>query len=76
MEPIVIIGLSFLTIVLWFWAIIDIVKSRFKNQTMNTVWLLIVLFFPILGSIIYLLLRKKYTTKEVRKFQPNFKRAK
>lgn len=71
-----IIGLIILTIGLWFWAMIDIAKSRFKNQSLNTVWLLIVLFFPILGSIFYFQFRKKFTTKEPRKFQPNFNRTK
>jgi hypothetical protein len=75
MEILLIIGLSILSIGLWFWALIDIAKSRFKNPTMNTVWLLIVLFLPILGSIFYFLLRKKYTTKEKRKFNPNFSKV-
>ena len=75
MEIFLIIGLSILSIGLWFWALIDIAKSRFKNPTMNTVWLIIVLFFPIIGSIFYFLLRKKYTTKEKRKFNPNFSKV-
>ena len=70
-----IIGLIILTIVLWFWAIMDITRSRFKNRTMNTVWLLIVLFFPVLGSIFYFQLRKKLINKEPRKFQPNFNKT-
>ena len=76
MEIFLIFGLIILTIGLWFWAMIDIAKSRFKNQTMNTVWLLIVLFFPIIGSIFYFQLRNKYTTKEKRKFNPNFSKVK
>lgn len=69
-----IIGFIGLTIILWFWALIDITRSRFKNPTMNTVWLLSVLFFPVLGPILYFLMRKKFVTKEPRKFQPNFNR--
>lgn len=75
METTLIIGFMILTIILWFWAIIDITKSRFKNSKMNTVWLIGVLFFPVLGSIFYLQLKKKYVTKEPRKFQPNFNRT-
>jgi len=75
MEKTLIIGFIFLTIALWFWAIIDITKSRFKNQKMNTIWLLAVLFFPVLGSIFYFQLRKKFISKEPRKFQPNFNRT-
>jgi len=74
METTLIIGFVILTNILWFLAIIDIARARFKNRTMNTVWLLAVLFFPVIGSIFYFQLRKKYVTKESRKFQPNLKR--
>jgi len=75
METTLIIGFVILTIALWFWAIIDITSSRFKKPNMNTIWLLAVLFFPVLGSIFYFQLRKKFVMKEKRKFQPNFNRT-
>lgn len=74
METIMIIGFIFLSIALWFWAIIDISRSRFKNPIMNTMWLLAVLFFPILGSILYFQFKEKYVSIKKRKFQPNFNR--
>lgn len=67
-----IIGLSILTLILVFWALIDITKSRFINPSTRTIWLIFVLFMPILGSILYFQLKKKFTTKEPRKFQPQF----
>lgn len=63
----------FMTIGLWFWAMFDISKTRFKSQTLNSFWLLTVLFFPVIGPAIYLLL-KKCTTRPRRKFSPNFRR--
>lgn len=75
METTLITGLVILTIFLWFWAIFDITKSRFKDPVMNTVWLLAVLFFPVFGSILYFQLRKKFVTKKSRIFQPNFNRV-
>jgi len=72
MEAILATGLLIFTIALWLLAIIDVVRSRFITRSMNTFWLLIVLFFPVLGSIFYFLLKKKFTTKESRKFQPDF----
>ena len=72
MEKILTIGIALLIIALWFYAIFDIARSRFISPTMNLVWLIIVLIFPILGSIFYFLLRKKYVFNEPRKFQPNF----
>ncbi|WP_223269169.1 PLDc N-terminal domain-containing protein [Polaribacter sp. IC063] len=64
--------LLILTILLWFWAIFDISKSKFENQTINTIWLLIVLIFPILGSIVYFQLKRKFIRLETRKFEPKF----
>ncbi|MFD2161354.1 PLDc N-terminal domain-containing protein [Paradesertivirga mongoliensis] len=36
--------------------IIDIVRSEFKDSTSKLIWILIVLFLPMLGSLIYLLI--------------------
>jgi hypothetical protein len=75
MEILIISGLSILTLILVFWAIIDITKSRFKKPILRTIWLMVVLFFPILGSLFYFQLRKKLITKEPRKFQPTLKES-
>ncbi|WP_317132305.1 PLDc N-terminal domain-containing protein [Polaribacter sp. IC066] len=72
MESTMMIILLILTILLWFWAIFDISKSKFENQTINTIWLLIVLIFPILGSIVYFQLKRKFIRLETRKFEPKF----
>jgi len=58
MVNFMIIGFIILTICLWFWAIIDIKKSRIKNPTIKIVWLFIILFFPVVGSIFYFQVRK------------------
>ncbi|MEZ7509479.1 PLDc N-terminal domain-containing protein [Cloacibacterium sp. Arc13] len=39
--------------VLWIFAIIDILKSNFKDSTNKIIWVLIVLLLPVLGSILY-----------------------
>ena len=75
METALMIAFVILTIVLWVWAIIDITRSRFKKPNMNTIWLLAVLFFPVLGSILYFQFKRKFVTKKPRKFQPNFNRT-
>ncbi|UBM61561.1 PLD nuclease N-terminal domain-containing protein [Candidatus Sulfidibacterium hydrothermale] len=62
-----------LILALEFWALIDLTRSRFKTPIMRTVYLLIVLFFPVLGTIAYFLTKKSVTTKESRRFQPEFK---
>ena len=39
--------------VLWIFALIDILKSNFKDSTNKIIWVLIVLLLPVLGSILY-----------------------
>ena len=39
--------------VLWIFAIIDVLKSNFKDSTNKIIWVLIVLLLPVLGSILY-----------------------
>ena len=73
MEIILIITLCFLTLILVLWALIDIVRSRFIKPNMRTVWLIVVLFVPIIGSILYFQMRKTLTTSETLKFNPKFK---
>jgi len=66
--------LVFLTILLWFWAIYDIAYSRFKTPIMSTVWLLVVLFAPLLGSLLYLIFKKKFVYTSPRRFLSDFRR--
>ena len=75
MEKTMIIGIIILTFIIWSWAIIDLLKSEFKNLKIKAIWLIIILFFPIIGSIIYFQLRKELTKNEPQKFQPNFDRV-
>ena len=74
MEPILFIAVGIVIIGLWFWAIIDITRSRFKNPNMRTVWLIVVLLLPLMGTLIWLFVRKDLVTTEPRKFDPKFNR--
>lgn len=49
-------------IVLWFYSFIDILKNSFRKND-KLIWILIVLFVPILGSILYLSIGKKQKIK-------------
>lgn len=40
----------------WIWAMIDIITSKFKEDIMQIVWLLVVFFLPFLGVLLYLLI--------------------
>lgn len=62
--------LVFLTIVLWFWALIDIHKHGRMNRN-RTLWFFLILIFPMVGSIVYFQLgRSNMSTK--RMFNPQF----
>ncbi|TXK33872.1 PLDc_N domain-containing protein [Pontibacter qinzhouensis] len=42
--------------ILWLWALVDLLKSDFKNQTNKLVWTLVIIFLPVLGALLYLLI--------------------
>jgi len=72
MDKYVMGAFIFCTIGLSYWALIDISKSRFKNPAMKTIWFIVVLFTNALGAIFYFQLKRKFTIKKRRLFQPNF----
>lgn len=53
LEIIFFLGPMLLLGVLWVWALIDILRSRFSDSTQQIVWLLVVIFVPLIGSILY-----------------------
>lgn len=42
--------------ILWIWALIDIITSRFTEDLMQVIWLLVVFFLPFIGMVVYLLI--------------------
>lgn len=42
--------------VLWLWALVDIIASKFQENLMQVIWLLVVFFLPFVGVILYLLI--------------------
>lgn len=41
---------------IWIWALIDILTSKFNEDLMQIVWLLVVFFLPFIGVLLYLLI--------------------
>lgn len=70
MIPFLSIALISLTIILSFWALIDMVKTR---RNVNPIWLILILFFPIFGSILYFQMKKEHSPINNR-FNPRFNR--
>ena len=57
--------------VLWVWALIDMVRNSRESNEPLALWILIILFFPIVGSIIYFLVGRERFRK-ARNFDPQF----
>ena len=44
--------------IFWIIALIDILKSDFRDTNGKIIWALVVIFLPVLGSILYFLIGK------------------
>ncbi len=47
---------------LFIWALVDILKSEFKDANNRIIWLLVVLLLPMIGAVIYLTVGRKQKT--------------
>lgn len=60
MKTALIIAVILLSLILWFKAISDISRTKFKSDSNNRTWFLIVFLIPVLGSIVYFSMKKRY----------------
>jgi len=62
MEPVAIVVtvLIVISIALYVWAIYDIIKHRsgFEKKIHQGLWLMVIVFLPVIGSVTYLTIRK------------------
>ena len=58
-EIVVILLIFLLPLVLWIFAIVDLIQRQFQDQTNKIVWALVILLIPFLGSILYFLVGRK-----------------
>ncbi|WP_432264548.1 PLDc N-terminal domain-containing protein [Autumnicola edwardsiae] len=63
-----------LTAILWIWAAVDIFRARFKNPVSRFLWLVVIVFFPIIGSLIYFQFGRR-RTRGRKIFNPDFRRS-
>ena len=57
-----------LLIGLWVYSLIDLLRSSFKRND-KLIWLLALLFIPILGAVLYLIIGKKQKIDKASTFQ-------
>jgi|GEM_PF-884507 len=58
---------------IWIWAMIDIITSKFKEDLMQVVWLLVVFFLPFIGVLLYLLLGRNMKRTPLEEQNPSHK---
>ncbi|GAA4468151.1 hypothetical protein GCM10023189_52980 [Nibrella saemangeumensis] len=59
--PEILLGLLLLglVIILPLIAVIDVLRSKFRSDTDKIIWLLVILFLPFFGSILYFIIGRK-----------------
>ncbi len=50
--------------VLWIYCLVDIIKANFKGENDKIIWLLLIIFLPLIGSILYLAIGMKQKIPE------------
>jgi hypothetical protein len=68
MEPYLVTGFVILGLILHFWALIDLMKSRLKKNQSKIFWFFIVIILPIIGAIIYFQVKRNITTQKETRF--------
>jgi membrane protein DedA with SNARE-associated domain len=51
-------ALSAIYFILMIYCIVDVIKSEFKDPNMKLIWILIILFAQLIGTLVYLILGK------------------
>lgn len=61
-----------LLIGLWVYTLFDCLRNEFEGPNQKLIWIILIIFVPFLGPLMYLGLSKKGKVK--RRFQPDFNR--
>ncbi len=51
--------LGIIAVILWIYVFLDLLKGSFSGSGSKIMWLVVVLIFPIVGALAYLLIGKK-----------------
>ncbi|GMQ30062.1 PLDc N-terminal domain-containing protein [Algoriphagus confluentis] len=54
----------------WVYALIDCLRSDFRGPNQKLIWIILILFAPMVGTFLYLSMSRR--TKEKRGFNPDF----
>lgn len=59
LADILLIPFVLLPLVLWVWALLDLLKSSFRSGSEKLIWLVVVVFIPLLGPLLYIFIGRK-----------------
>jgi hypothetical protein len=62
-EILMLLFFAGIPVVLWLWALVDVLTSKFENSIEKLIWLVAIVFVPVLGAILYLVLGRKQKIK-------------
>lgn len=51
--------------VLWLWALINVIKSDFSNESNKIIWLLVIILLPFPGALLYLFIGRDQRVRRV-----------
>ena len=51
-------ALSFIYLILMIYCLVDVIRSEFKDPTMKLIWIIIILFAQLIGTLVYLVIGK------------------
>ena len=58
----------------WIYALINLLRADFKDSHQKLVWMLLLIFVPVIGTFLYLSMAR--TMKKRRRFDPDFSNQK
>jgi hypothetical protein len=53
------LGIGLLALAVWVWTLLDILRNERLETTEKLIWILVVFFFPFLGTLIYVAAGRK-----------------
>jgi uncharacterized membrane protein YeiB len=60
MDIVMVIFFIIIPVILFIYAFVDLIKSRFANRHNKLIWAIIILLVPFFGAILYLVIGKRY----------------
>ena len=54
---------SLFWLVLWLVALVDVLRNNFNGQNEKLIWVLVIVFIPFLGPILYFIIGRKHRIK-------------